>query len=144
MIESFVSAFMAAKPRLEATFAAQHPESYKDIVRAVVETLNPDDDYGLPDSERIHVIDDGEYQGTLLFIIAANSYQPSDYWFVKVSYGSCSACDTLQSIRDDFPWDGDSDDDSFGATPTPSQVAGYMTLALHIVQGLKKLGDGSA
>lgn len=141
MIESFVSAFMAAKPRLEAAFAAQHPESYKDIVRAVVETLNPDDDYGLPDPERIHVIDDGEYQGTLLFIIAANSYQPSDYWFVKVSYGSCSACDTLQHIRDDYPWENDSWDP---ATPAPSQVAGYMTLALHIVQGLKKLGDGSA
>lgn len=141
MIESFVSAFMAAKPRLEAAFAAQHPESYKDIVRAVVETLNPDDDYGLPDPERIHVIDDGEYQGTLLFIIAANSYQPSDYWFVKVSYGSCSACDTLQRIRDDYPWEDVSWDP---ATPAPSQVAAYVTLALHIVQGLKKLGDGSA
>ena len=43
---------------------------------------------------------------------------------------SCSACDTLESIKD---YSGD--------PPTSSQVNGYMTLALHIIQGMKKMGE---
>ena len=73
-------------------------------------------------------IDHGDYQGTLLFIIAASGYQPNKYWFVKVDYGSCSGCDTLEGIRcySDGP-------------PSDAQVADYMTLALHILQGIKPL-----
>ena len=65
-----------------------------------------------------------------MFVIAARGYQPSDYWYVKISYGSCSGCDTLEAIR------AYSDD-----PPTPEQIDDYLTLALHIVQGLKKMGD---
>ena len=99
------------------------------MVREVIKVVTTDD-YNAIDPERIHQIDDGDYQGTLLFVIAARSYQPDDYWFVKVGYGSCSGCDTLQAINyslDDNP-------------PTDDQVSQYMTLALHIVQGLKFMG----
>jgi hypothetical protein len=132
MIAEFVSAFMARKEDLRAQFAAEHPGSYKDIVHAVVTILTDpaDDEYGRPDPTRIHQIDDGDYQGTLVFVIAASGYQPSDYWFVKVGYGSCSGCDTLEGIRsyDDNP-------------PTAEQVEQYLTLALHIVQGLKAMQE---
>lgn len=49
----------------------------------------------------IHVIDDGEYQGTLIFLIPFDCYQPSceDYLMTYVYYGSCSGCDTLQAIQ---------------------------------------------
>src|SRR5581483_5779174 len=97
---------------------------YDRIVQIVIEAIGGDG-YGEPDPSRIHTIDDGDYQGTLLFVIAANGYQPYDYWYTKVSYGSCSGCDTLEAVR------SYSDD-----TPTAEQVNDYWTLALHIVQGL--------
>lgn len=136
MIQTFVDRFMAdnAQAKLKAQFGAKHPEEYKEIVKAVVGLVTSTDEYGddNPDPERIHEINDGDYQGTLLYVIAAKGYQPSDYWFVKVSYGSCSGCDTLQAIH------SYSDD-----PPTEDQIKQYMTLALHVVQGLKKM-DGDS
>ena len=133
MIAEFVELFMTGKPKLEAMFSEKHPENYKTIVEAVVTVLNNGEDYGAPDLKRIHELDDGDYQGTMVYVIAATGYQPSDYWYVKVSYGSCSVCDTLEGIRNY------SDD-----KPSEEQVRDYMTLALHIVQGLKKMGDDEA
>lgn len=133
MIQEFVDKYMAAQDALRAQFAAAHPDSYADIVKAVFAVINPDKDYGKPNPEKLHLIDDGDYQGTLLFIIPECAYQPSDYWYVKVGYGSCSGCDTLESIR------GYS-----GNAPTDAQTKDYMTLALHVVQGIKKMGDDVA
>ena len=133
MIAEFVELFMAGKPQLEAMFSEKHPENYKAIVEAVVTVLNNGEDHGAPDPERIHELDDGDYQGTMVYVIAATGYQPIDYWYVKVSYGSCSGCDTLEGIRN-------YGDDK----PSEEQVRDYMTLALHIVQGLKKMGDDEA
>lgn len=114
-------------------FEKHHPDCYIDVVKCVVAALHMrgeeySDSY--PDADRIHEIDDGDYQGTLLYVIAAAGYQPNEYWYVKVCYGSCSGCDTLQEIR------GYKD-----GPPSKEQVDQYMTLALHIIQGLKKMGD---
>ncbi len=128
-----MDAYMAGKDALRAEFAKAHPTEYKQIVRAVVALIGGDDEYGKPDAARIHEIDDGEYQGTLVYVIGAGGYQPSDYWYVRVGYGSCSGCDTLQSIN------GYSSE-----PPTDEQVNDYLTLALHIVQGLKKMGGETA
>lgn len=131
MIPAFVERFESSKAKLEAVFRAKHPENYDSIVKSVVELLHDEDnEYDTPDPERIVEIDHGNYQGTLLYVIGAGGYQPSDYWYVKVGYGSCSGCDTLQAIC------GYSDD-----PPDDEQVKDYMTLALHIVQGIKKMGD---
>jgi hypothetical protein len=131
MIKAFVQAWENNKDKVESLFRAKHPDGYLDIVKAVVSTLGGEDSYGCPDPKRIHEINDGDYQGTLLFVIAAKGYQPSTYWYVKVSYGSCSGCDTLEAIR---RYDGKS-------IPTKTQVEDYMVLALHIVQGLKEMTD---
>lgn len=130
MIQEFVDRFMAKKDDISAVFTERHPEEYKDVVCAVVEALHDPDIYDSIDPSRIHQIDDGSCQGTLVFVIGGSGYQPDDYWYVKVGYGSCSGCDTLQGIS------GYSDE-----KPTAEQVAEYMTLALHVVQGLKKMGD---
>ncbi len=134
MIQRFVDAFMAKEKELMAWFSKEHPKDYEAIVRRVIEAVTEDDDlseFHVPDPERIHVINDGEYQGTLVFVIGAKGYQPSEYWAVRIYYGSCSGCDTLQGI-------GSYDDDP----PTPEQAREYWTLALHIVQGIKVLfGD---
>ena len=128
MIRKFVDAWDSRKQEVREKFERKHPDSYADIVRAVVSILG--EDYGAPDPTRITCIDHGEYQGTLLFVIGAEGYQPDNYWYVKVNYGSCSGCDTLQAICQY------SDD-----PPTDSQVDEYMTLALHIVQGLKSMNE---
>ena len=72
------------------------------------------------DSENFTTIDDGDYQGTLLFVIPEKLYQPcaSNYLMTYVSYGSCSYCDTMQNIL------YESDD----------KVEDLMTLALHMIQ----------
>lgn len=127
MIQEFVDRFMANRQEITAKLGEKHVHNYAELVKLVVASV-VGDDYGQPNPEAIHEIDDGDYQGTLLYVIPANTYQPSDYWFVKVYYGSCSGCDTLQGISSYFT-----------ETPTPEQVNEYWTLCLHIVQGLKKM-----
>ena len=127
MIKLYVERFMANKSQLENVLKQKHVDSYKELVTEVVKLITSGE-YDDLDPERIHEIDDGDYQGTLLFLIAEKGYQPSKYWAVKVGYGSCSGCDTLQSIS------GYSSD-----APTQEQVDEYMMLALHIVQGLKEI-----
>lgn len=124
MIKEFIERWEINKNSLRTSFSTSHPESYENLVQRVISILED------PDPERIHKIDDGDYQGTLVFVIGEKGYQPSAYWYVKVEYGSCSGCDTLESIR------SYSDE-----TPTEEQVNDYMTLALHIVQGLKLMGS---
>lgn len=131
MIQAFVDRYQAREHELRARFAERHPGSYESIVKAVVELLHDPDDYGSIDPERIHAIDDGDYQGILLFVIAASGYQPSDYWYVRVGYGSCSGCDTLEAIREE-KWDD---------PPSTRQVEDYLTLALHVVQGLRPMQE---
>ena len=130
MIKEFVTLWDKNKENLRTVFEKKHPDDYEDIVKGVISILNDGDSYRKPDPNRIHRIDDGEYQGTLVFVIGATGYQPSEYWYVKVRYGSCSGCDTLESIKN-----------YTDRTPTKDQVDSYMTLALHIVQGLKLMRD---
>lgn len=103
--------------------------SYEALVKLIVKyVLNGHtDEY---DAENIAVIDDGDYQGTLIFLIHRAVYQPgiTDYLVTYVYYGSCSGCDTLQSIYEYHP-----------GLPTEEQVEAYMTLCLHIIQRMKPL-----
>lgn len=131
MILEFVISFDKYRAELKKMFMAKHPDDYKEIVKNVITIISKDNDYNVPDPERIHQIDDGDYQGTLVFVIAAKGYQPSEYWSVMVSYGSCSGCDTLEGINDSC------DDEP----PTEEQVEQYMTLAVHILQGLKEMNS---
>ena len=72
---------------------------YKDLVKlTVMFILNDENEW---DENKIKEIDDGDYQGTLLYLIPEDTYQPdsSEYLMTFVEYGSCSACDTLQEIQ---------------------------------------------
>lgn len=106
-------------------------DSYEKLVKLIVK-------YFLPnyDSEKITVIDDGEYQGTQIFIIPKDKYQPdaNEYLYTSNYYGSCSSCDTLLSIieyKDESPTE----------YPNEEQVKCYMILCLHLIQKLKPLTD---
>ena len=72
---------------------------YKDLVKlTVIFILNDKNEWN---EDKIKEIDDGDYQGTLLYLIPEDTYQPasSEYLMTFVEYGSCSACDTLQEIQ---------------------------------------------
>ena len=72
---------------------------YKDLVKlTVMFILNDENEW---DENKIKEIDDGDYQGTLLYLIPEDTYQPnsSEYLMTFVEYGSCSGCDTLQGIQ---------------------------------------------
>lgn len=131
MIKEFVERFDASRATLLAQYKAKAPDNYEAIVKDVIGVLGKGDDCDdKPDPARIHKIDDGDYQGTFIFVIGAEGYQPSTYWYVSVGYGSCSGCDTFEAI-------GNYSDEP----PTDEQANQYLTLALHVVQGLKKMGD---
>lgn len=133
MDKNFVEQWNTRSGEIITIFQDHHPKTYAEIVRSVLGVLTVVDRHGNAetfDVERLTKIDDGDYQGTLLFLCPIAVYQPGedDYWYVPVSYGSCSGCDTLQAIcayEDNLP--------------TEEQVRDYMTLALHIVQKIKKL-----
>lgn len=82
--------------------------NYKDVVELTFETIfnDSDDDYKNLNMEEITEIDNGDYQGTLLYLIPFDTYQPSasEYLMTFVYYGSCSGCDTLQGIQA-YGWD---------------------------------------
>lgn len=133
MIERFVKYWEARKVDIRAHFASNWPEDYEAIVKTVIEHMRPSGEDGpyfredCPDPDRIHEIDDGDYQGTLIYVIANTGYQPSTYWAVDVGYGSCSGCDALQAITDYRDEHSESDLDQL------------MQLALNVVQGLRQI-----
>lgn len=129
MEKKIVAAWDANKDKLKAFFAAKHPDSYLEVITAVVQMLHDSmTGYSKPDPARITEIDHGGYQGTLVYVIGATGYQPAAFWYVKVGYGSCSVCDTLKAISN-----------YSDAPPTDEQIGEYMTLALHVIQGLKQM-----
>ena len=128
MIPKFVECWEKNKGKVENKYRQHKPDSYAEIVKDVVTILSNSEQYNSPDPERIDEINHGDYQGTLVYIIGAKGYQPSDYWYVKVGYDSCSGCDTLEAI-------------GYDDVPDEEQLKDYMLLALHILQGLKKMGD---
>ena len=117
-------------------YIATNPQSmygnYEEMVKLLVKyILNTNEEWF--NSEEITVVDDGDYQGALIFLIPAKTYQPSknEYLVTSVEYGSCSGCDTLKSIRrytDGFP--------------TEEQIDDYMMLFLHLIQNMKPLYGG--
>lgn len=135
MITELVKQWEENKHKLEEYFKTTKQDkydNYETIVKKIFELCIPKANaYSGWDLDKMTVIDDGEYQGTQIFIIPIDTYQPSieDYVITNTHYGSCSGCDTLLAISD-------YDDD----LPTEEQVKKYMTLSLHLVQKLKRLG----
>lgn len=129
METKFIERFDSKRDEIKETLAflldtCKDDIIYDDIVRIVIDAIHEDNDD--PNPNAIHEIDDGDYQGTLLFVIPEDLYQPYDYWYVKVAYGSCSGCDTLLSIL-------------YGSDDREQQINDLFTLALHILQRLKKM-----
>lgn len=131
MITEFITIWDAHKSEIEQKIrdADEYGISYSTLLKYFVEMIHDhSDEYEKPDPERITVINHGDYQGTLVFVIGSDGYQPYTYWATKVSYGSCSGCDTIEAIR------------GYSYNPvTNKQVQDYMTLTLHMLQSLKEI-----
>lgn len=137
MIKKFIDKWNKNKDKLEEYFRTHKQEDYDEyekIVKLVFQYVINDEEnkYNLFDIDKIRVIDDGCYQGTQLFIIPRNVYQPdvTDYVYTHNYYGSCSGCDTLLSIS------GYSDD-----IPNENQVKDYMLLSLHLIENMRYMEE---
>ena len=146
MIQQFVDNWFKNEAATRAAFEAKRPDEYIDIVRAAVRAMVHEDDSddwnsAFPDPDRIHEIDDGNYQGTKLYVIGETGYRPDVYWYVRVAYGSCSGCDTLQRLNEagwnwDDEWTGEPPNDPVASK---ARIDGYMTMALHVVQQFRRI-----
>lgn len=143
MIKDYVDAWNENKDKLEKYFKKtkqEKYETYRDIVEQLIKiVINPYivKKYGEFSDKRLDVdnmkyIDDGDYQGTSIYIIPEQTYQPDvdNYVYTNNYYGSCSGCDTLLAISC-----------YQSGIPAPKQVEGYMTIALHLLQKFKRLED---
>ncbi len=143
MIKEIIGQWEKNKSVLEEYFRTtnqseycSYPEIVRQIFKLCITKAYGDEDYEEWDYEwnidNMTTIDNGDYQGSMIFIIPKDTYQPSvsDYIFTSVGYGSCSCCDTLQGIYD-----------YERGLPTEQQISDYMTLSLHIVQQTKRLGE---
>lgn len=79
---------------------------YEEIVKLVCRYIfneNVSREEPMINVDGITMIDNGDYQGTLLFMLPFDAYQPAEYEYLMtyVGYGSCSGCDTLQCIQAD-------------------------------------------
>ena len=100
---------------------------YKDLVKLTFGVIyNDNEEVSRVNVKRITEINDGSFQGTLLYLIPLDWYQPSEneYLMTYVGYGSCSGCDTLQSI---FSFDYDE------GVLKAKQVAELMVLCKDII-----------
>lgn len=132
MIKEFVEKWEKYKNELEEYFRNNMQKeyaTYQDIVELLFKIIiNRDiDDYWYKfDTDNIIVIDDGDYQGTQIFILHQNGYQPSieEYVYTNTYYGSCSGCDTLLGIQSC----------DLEELPNEEQIKDYMFLSLHLLQ----------
>lgn len=135
MIKEFCLAWEKNKGKVEEYFrnTPQNEYSdYEDFVKLLFDiVINPEINRKF-DTENILKIDDGDYQGTQVFVLHRDTYQPyvEDYVYTNTYYGSCSGCDTLMAIND------------YGSgLPNESQVNDYMDLCLHLLQKCHYMTD---
>lgn len=141
MIKKFVEEWNLNKSELEEYISThklnEYADTYKDLVKTLftyVINLEETNDYNRYDTNDIKVIDDGDYQGTQIFILHKDTYQPGvdEYVYTSNYYGSCSGCDTLLRITN---YDLDE-------IPSKEQVKDLMTIFLHLLQNCVEMKEG--
>lgn len=144
MIKEFIEKWENNKKYLEEYFRTHKQkdyDTYTSIVKKIIEIIineNELSDYDSLDYDykNLSVIDDGDYQGTQIFIAHKNTYQPfiEDYIYTSNHYGSCSGCDTLKSIHE-------YNTDEY---PSEEQIKDYMSLSLHLIQNFRMMKNNES
>ena len=103
---------------------------YEEIVKLVCRYIfneNVSREEPMINVDGITMIDNGDYQGTLLFMMPFDTYQPMEYEYLMtyVGYGSCSGCDTLQRIQLDEMY--------YNVNSTDDLIDSYMALCKDLV-----------
>lgn len=103
MLKIMVEKWDKNKARLEEKLKnMQMTYEYKDLVKITFEQIYnyEERNWEMLNTKDITEIDNGDYQGTLLYLIPFKTYQPTEteYLMTYVGYGSCSGCDTLLGI----------------------------------------------
>ena len=129
MIRYCLDAWNKNKNKLEQVYRTTtgwNKCEYIGVVKCVVDCMFPE-----WSSKTITQVDNGDYQGTLLFLIPRNTYQPAeyDYLITYVGYGSCSGCDTLLGIQNYEDC----------AYLNEQQIKDFMTLSKDIVMNMRRL-----
>lgn len=134
MEKEFIKQWEENKHKLENYFRTTNQSEYnqyKEIVTKIFELcITKASKYVGFNIKNMTVINDGNNQGTEIYIIPFDNYQPdiNGYVYTHTYYGSCSGCDTLMNISD-----------SCYGLPSEEQIKEYMILSLHLVQKLKFL-----
>lgn len=129
MIKEFYLAWEKNKDTLKEYFRTHEKnnyDSYGELVELLFNlVINPEMDYKFNTDDMVE-LDNGGYQGTLIFILHRDTYQPdvTDYVYTNTSYGSCGYCDVLESIYYS----------NNETSPTDDQVDSYMKLCLYLLQ----------
>lgn len=137
MDKEIIERWEQGKENLRSWFKEHDQKEYPDyehIVKVLIEhCLNYETFFFGRLSSDVEVSDHGDYQGTQVFLIHKDCYQPSlyDYYIFSNYYGSCSGCDTLMGIQSE----------NCEGLPSEAQVNAYMTLCLYMVQRMKCLAD---
>jgi len=114
---------------------------YVDLVRITVDSILNDDEDDRWDTDKITAVDDGNYQGTQMFLIPKDTYQPAEYEYLMTyaGYGSCSGCDTLQRIREMIYGEWDSETGMYVIADIPNKaISDLMTLCKHLLENIIK------
>jgi hypothetical protein len=139
MIDKFIKKFDEKRDWIKSKLLdSSCLPNYEMLLRLLCEAISGDDEeYEFPNPDCIKLVDFGDYQGTLVFVIGGHGYQPHNHWATWVWYGSCGGCDTLQAINDYI--DSDYTDDEIRYHPTNEHADQWMTLMLHMLQHMVEI-----
>lgn len=140
MTAEHAARFASREAEARALLTATPPSGYDDLVRVVVSMLHEPDGYGTPDPERVTAIDHGDYQGTRVYVIAADGYQPRLHWYARVSYGSCSGCDFFEGVRENVEYDDDGSRRSLSLST--EAIASLLTWCREFAAQMEPMIDG--
>ncbi len=125
MIKEFLKHWDNNKDKLEEYIRTSDTEFYyDDLVKLIFEIILQSENF---DTSKMTIIDHGNYQGLIIYIVPKDIYSPYiwDYVYTFVGYGSCSYCDTIHNI--------------LTLKDKEQKVREYMSLCLHIFQNMNWL-----
>ena len=135
MIKDIIENWEKRKDVLRKELEKRPIFNYTTLIKKIVEVILNYDKV-IYNIENMTVIDDGDYQGTIIYIIPEKTYQPdvNEYIYTSLYYGSCSSCDTIQEIEMNYFF-------SISKETYDTVINDLMMLSLHIIQKFKRLGD---
>lgn len=146
MIDWVVKKWDKNKSRLEKylkTHKQEEYDTYENLLRLIIKNVLNYGELEEGQEEKIRIYDDcdndivkidfGDYQGTLIYVFAYDTYQPyiDETFYTSVHYGSCSGCDTLKGIHGYME----------ECLPNKNQLQEYMQLCLHLIQNIKQFKE---